>query len=354
MLKRKNHITKSICVVLFAIWLVGVSTVVFAAENDNFLGLSDKDRQELKALQKMERSGKLEECLKVGFTVANVMYPFTMAAAASHYNVPGAQLEPGTVEKSGELLEDLSANVSDKSIGDALYELGQQIKLQESRRPLEITPGMQAQMDHISGWLDANCHPHKNEEGEQAGKKQPVGPAEAAQPVPRVPSDATGVAFGELSANDVAILKAAEGIQLGDPGSADVQIIFDPNGPNGARLYRYLRKVHPDLAVRWVPIAYFGKTSAAVTGILLNSRNARQDLNTDLRYYDFDRHQGGVQPGSGKADPLPSGQKRLRKAWEKWGGHTPMIVFRDQSDRWLRTGGSGKRVINSVLARAAK
>lgn len=354
MLKRKHHIMKSICVLLLTTWLAGASAVAFAAENDNFLGLSDKDKQELKALQEMERSGKLGKCLKVGFAVENIMYPFTMAAAASHYNIPGARPEPGTIAKGGKLLEDLSANVSDESLSDALYKLGRQVELQEGKWPLDFTPDMQAQMGRIDDWLDANCHPHENGKGKQAEKEQPFGPAEAAQPVPRVSTDAAGVTFGKLSANDLAILKAAKGIQLGDPGSADIQIIFDPNAPNGARLYQYLRKIHPDLIARWVPIAYFGKTSAAVTGILLNSRNPKQDLNTDLRYYDFDRHEGGVQPGRSHSDSLPPEQKRLRKAWEKWGGYTPMIVFQDQSGRWLRTGGSGKTIINSVLARAAE
>ncbi|HET7314478.1 hypothetical protein [Salinisphaera sp.] len=320
-----------------------------AADGGNAFGLSAKDQRQLEQLRQMERSGKLEECLQISFSMMEVMYPFSMAAAASHYDIPGTQPKPGTLTEGGKLLEDLSANIADEVPSDALYKLGRQVALQEGKRPLEITPEMQAQMDRIAAWLDAHCHPQNNKKGET---EPSIGSAKAAQPVPNVSTDAPGVAFGKLSANDAAIVKAAQGIQLGDPGAANIQIIFDPNAPYGAKLYRYLRQAHPDLAIRWVPIAYFGKTSKAVTAILLNSRHPKRDLHTDLRYYNFDRHEGGVQPGRGHSYSLPPEQKRLRKAWEKWGGYTPMIVFCDQSGRWLRAGGSGKGVIDSVLARA--
>lgn len=159
----------------------------------------------------------------------------------------------------------------------------------------------------------------------------------------------------DLRSKETHIQRPADGIQTGDKaGAAHITVIFDPNGPYAAKLYTLLQKDHPDLAVRWVPIAYMTKTSAPLTALLIDSRSPQQDLNTDLADYNFNKRHGGIVPGSDRSSNLPAEQQHVFAALKKWGGYTPMIVFQDQAGRWLETGGSGSKVINSVLARAAK
>lgn len=314
--------------------------------------LSAKDKQQLAQMKKMVQSGKFKECLKISMILPSVTYPFVSVSATSHYNVPNAKLEPGTLTKSGKLLEDLSANVSDQVPSDALMKLGREIELQEGHDPIEVTSRFKSAMNTMNKWLQANCKPKGNEKG--ANNTASLH-ASAPKTVQKLISDAPGVMFGQLSANDAAILSAAEGIQVGEKaGQAHISVIFDPNGPYAAKLYTLLKKDHPDLAVRWVPIAYMTKTSKPLTSLLIHSHSPQQDLNTDLADYNFSKQHGGIVPGHERAKTLPSEQQHLSEAMKKWGGYTPMIIFQDDTGRWLKTGGSSSKVLNSVLARAAK
>ena len=318
--------------------------------------LSEKDKRELAAIRKMGPE-KFKECTKMALVVPATTYTFTVGVQDS---LGPTQPEPGSFAKLGKILENLSANVPDRTPSEALQKMGRQIELQEGHRPARVTPAFTAASQELGDWLDKNCKPRQAKKAEESLPGSGTGsagavPATAPKPVPKIVSDAPGVMFGQLSAADMAVLNAARGIQMGGmPGPADIQIIFDPNAPYGARLYQQLHKTHPDLAVRWVPIAYISKNSATLAEALLTSRTPQQDLNTDLLYYNFAKRHGGVQPGSDASGTLPPEQLNLRKAWVKWGGYTPMTIFKDQSDRWLRIGGSGVKVIDSVLARAAK
>lgn len=317
---------------------------------------SKKDQEAVERMQKMVHNAKFKECTKIAFTMPEITYPFTMAAAATQYNIPQAQPKPGMFARLGKLMEQVSTQVPDHIPSDALYKIGRQMELQEGKKEAQITPELKAQMQRLNQWVNANCNM-----GDDAGKTadaskkaKPPGPAMASKPVEKAATDAPGVMFGQISDNDEAILESAKGIQLGDaPGSARIQVIFDPNAPYGAKLYQRMQAHHADVPVRWVPVAYIAKNSAAVASLLIHSRVPKQDLNTDLKYYDFKHQRGGVQPGNSHPAPLPEAQTRLMKAVGKWGGYTPMFVFRDQQGRWLETGGSGEKVISSVLARAA-
>ncbi|KAJ0339059.1 hypothetical protein COL154_014232, partial [Colletotrichum chrysophilum] len=104
----------------------------------------------------MEQSGKFKECLKISTVMPSVTYPFSVASATSHYNVPNPKLEPGTLAKGGKILEDLSANIPDQVPSDALMKLGRQVELQEGHDPIEMTPEFKSAMNTLKDWLQAN------------------------------------------------------------------------------------------------------------------------------------------------------------------------------------------------------
>ncbi|WP_336366426.1 hypothetical protein [Marinobacter sp. C2H3] len=318
--------------------------------------LTEEDKRKLAQLKQMQQSGKFRECLKIGVVMPSATYAYTAAAATSHYNVPNTTLEPGTLAKSGKILEDLSANVPEEVPSDALMKMGRQMALQEGHDPIELTAEFKAAMTTLKDWLQANCEPDKTagDVGASSASTATAGPASAPNTVKPASSDAPGVQFGQLAANDALILQNADGIQTGDgAGPAHLTVIFDPNGPYAAKLYTLLQKKYPDVPVRWVPVAYMTKTSAPLTALLIHSRSPRQDLNTDLADYNFQNHHGGIVPGADRSSELPGEQQQLFEALKTWGGYTPMIVFEDQAGRWLQTGGSGEEVIHSVLAQAA-
>ncbi|GAB3339023.1 hypothetical protein [Marilutibacter aestuarii] len=149
-------------------------------------------------------------------------------------------------------------------------------------------------------------------------------------------------------------LQAAPGIRWsGAQGmKASVQVVCDANCPYCARLDRTLRARHPDLAVRWVPTAYFKPDSEAMAAALLSAPDPSAALAANYRDYDFGKNHGGYAPPPA-AKRLVDGHAALKAAWKQWGGFTPMVIVRTRDGRVLQAMGSGDRFLESVLAQAA-
>ena len=135
------------------------------------------------------------------------------------------------------------------------------------------------------------------------------------------------------------VLEAAQGIQVGGSAGqqASIQVIFDTNCPYCARLYEALKREHPKVAVRWVPIAYFRADSGSMAAAILRSPNPAASLDRDFTQYDFGKHHGGYRPSSGGLY-LSAENLALERRWRAWGGFTPMIVIRNKKGRILKTG----------------
>jgi thiol:disulfide interchange protein DsbG len=151
-------------------------------------------------------------------------------------------------------------------------------------------------------------------------------------------------------------LEGASGIVSGGTSGTtpNIQIIFDMNCPWCARLYMALKQKHPDIAVRWVPIAYFRNDSAAMAAAVLASDHPGAGLDVNFRNYDFQRDHGGYKldrrHAAGSLAPQHGSLKRL---WKTWGGYTPMFLFRNREGEIMLTGGAADWVVESVISRAA-
>lgn len=151
------------------------------------------------------------------------------------------------------------------------------------------------------------------------------------------------------------VLEAAQGVQVGGSagGQASIQVIFDANCPYCARLYEALKREHPSVAVRWVPIAYFRTDSGSMAAAILGSLDPAASLDRNFSQYDFKTHHGGCRSSSGGLY-LSAANFALERRWRAWGGFTPMIVIRSRQGRILKTGifGSTSEALRSVVSRA--
>ena len=157
------------------------------------------------------------------------------------------------------------------------------------------------------------------------------------------------VKFHMLPATAARVLEQAQGIVTGGNAKATpvFQVIFDPNAPSDAALWRNLQRLHPGVAVRWLPISYFGKDSAGVAATLLDAPDPAAALAENFGQYDRQSRHGGLQPTPGKS--LGAGQAALRAAWIQYGGYTPMIIVMDAGGHWQQTGGANPEVIDAAL-----
>lgn len=136
-------------------------------------------------------------------------------------------------------------------------------------------------------------------------------------------------------------LEQAPGIVGGSPSrvASRIQVVFDPNCPYSAKIYRYFKQHHPRTPIRWTPVAYMRADSYALAVAIFHSRDSRTSLDTDLDRYDFAAHRGGLPPpGSPSAEgALGPGQQALQQLWAtRWGAFTPMIFFRDRTGRTFK------------------
>lgn len=167
---------------------------------------------------------------------------------------------------------------------------------------------------------------------------------------------AQDVRIVSLPSSAWSVLERARGIDVGGSATArpSIQIIFDANCPYCARLYEKLRRDHPDLAVRWVPIAYFRSDSALLAMAILNSREPATSLRKNFDSYDYKAHRGGYQTLSGSPQAsFGKPQFHLTQYWKKWGGYTPMYVFRDNKGQIQMTGGSAEYIVKKVIKMSA-
>jgi hypothetical protein len=174
-----------------------------------------------------------------------------------------------------------------------------------------------------------------------------VGTALAADPEPR---------FRQVPVQAWETLEKAGGIVTGGtPGTRpNIQIVFDMNCPWCARWYMKLKQTHPDTAVRWVPIAYFRNDSAAMAAAVLASDHPGAGLDANFRNYDFQRDHGGYKLDSRHAsESLAPQHDSLKRFWKKWGGYTPMFLFRNRKGEIMLTGGAADWVVESVISQAA-
>lgn len=151
------------------------------------------------------------------------------------------------------------------------------------------------------------------------------------------------------------VLEAAEGIQVG--GSAgthpSIQVIFDANCPHCARLYEVLKREHPDVSVRWIPIAYFRADSGTMAAAIVHAPDPAASLDRNFGQYDFKARHGGFRSGADGAY-LSAANFALGRKWRLWGGFTPMIVIRNRQGQILRTGifGSTSGALRRVVSDA--
>lgn len=164
-------------------------------------------------------------------------------------------------------------------------------------------------------------------------------------------------AFWLMSQGTWQILQDSPGIVTGgDPKAVvSIQIVFDPNCPWCAKIYQYLKQKHPNIPVRWTPVAYMRPNSYSLAAAMFASSNPSVSLDQNEAHYDFAKLQGGYSERAvGTALTLGHGQRVLQQTWEaKWGGYTPMIFFRDSRGRVFQAQTDQPEVIDLVVKLAA-
>lgn len=156
-----------------------------------------------------------------------------------------------------------------------------------------------------------------------------------------------------------ASVERAQGVTVGgQPGTPlRVQVVFDPDCPYCALLYEYMKREYPQVAVRWVPIAFLLPDSSARAGAILASSNPAASLDQDFTHYDFNGlgSHGGYAIPKGKHYTLPAVNAELQRAWEyKWGGATPTVLIRNQDGTITRVLGFQTDVINRLLPKRSE
>lgn len=147
-------------------------------------------------------------------------------------------------------------------------------------------------------------------------------------------------------------IQQAEGIVMGGKkgDSPNIQVIFDANCPWCARLFVKMQNEHPDVAIRWVPIAYFESNSAAIAASILASRDPVKSLSVNFDNYDFKKERGGYPVPLATLDVhLPKPNLELKNEWTELGGYTPMIIYLDKKERVIITGGGADWIVNGVF-----
>ncbi|MES1954087.1 hypothetical protein SAHY_05873 [Salinisphaera hydrothermalis EPR70] len=171
-------------------------------------------------------------------------------------------------------------------------------------------------------------------------------------PKPKPKPARPAVTFHALPADAASVLAAAGGIVTGgDAGATPLfQVIFDPNAPSDAELWRHLHADHPDAVVRWLPVAYFNADSGPMAATMLAAADPAAALDANFRHYDRQTRHGALAPERGAR--LGAAQKRLLKAMSHWGGYTPMLIVTDADGTLSQTGGANAYIIDAAIARA--
>ncbi|KEZ76399.1 hypothetical protein [Salinisphaera hydrothermalis] len=62
-------------------------------------------------------------------------------------------------------------------------------------------------------------------------------------------------------------------------------MIFDPNAPSDAELWRHLHADHPGAVVRWLPVAYFNADSGPMAATMLAAADPAAALDANFRVH---------------------------------------------------------------------
>jgi hypothetical protein len=158
--------------------------------------------------------------------------------------------------------------------------------------------------------------------------------------------------FGVLGDQDWRLLESGPAVATGPKQRAAIQIVFDPNCPASANLFNRLAKTHTSTAIRWVPIAYYQRTSAGKAMSILADADPAAALTANFERYDFQAQQGAgtmveVSPG------LAQRMRSVRRQLDTWFGGTPLIVVRTDDGRVLMNNrGNQPQHVDGILALA--
>lgn len=175
-----------------------------------------------------------------------------------------------------------------------------------------------------------------------AGPLAAAGPASGT--LPSLPAEAWDVAA------------QARGVQFnGESGQQpELQIVCDAHCPYCARLYTQLRSRFQDVAVRWVPVAYFRPDSAALAAAILSADDPAAALDENYRHYDAAQRRGGYRQLQDAGGILDYEHELLRQGWRAWGGFTPMVMVRDRSGQVFRARDASPASIRQALSVAGR
>jgi hypothetical protein len=174
-------------------------------------------------------------------------------------------------------------------------------------------------------------------------------------PLPAPPPLKPGVIrLHPLPMEAAAILERARGVVIGAEAGASpaFQVIFDPNAPCDVELWRTLQHAHPELAVRWLPIAYFTADSAEVGLEILDAPAPATALDTHFQGIGHHVCHGDLpddDADKASTNVLDPAQTALLEAWQNWGGYTPMIILRDGDGQLQRADGASPEAVEAVL-----
>lgn len=118
----------------------------------------------------------------------------------------------------------------------------------------------------------------------------------------------------ELFQADWELVGRSPGIVVAKTGRPSVQVIFDANCPNSARLYQHLQRQALPVSMRWVPVAWLRPNSLKKAAALLAAPDPAAALDDNFNRYDFRRYEGAVVPASVPRE-LPQQIESLQSHW---------------------------------------
>ena len=164
-----------------------------------------------------------------------------------------------------------------------------------------------------------------------------------------LPAFAEDSVFKTLTQDDWQIVTQSKGVMKEGESKSYIQIIFDVNCPHSAKLFTWLADRHPNTPIRWVPIAYFRKDSAALASSILSSKAPYLALTDSFAQYDFE-HQRSSYQNNGDSGVTKSINSSLKTRWLEWIGATPLIIVNTQKNEILMHAGSrDKKAIQQII-----
>lgn len=154
----------------------------------------------------------------------------------------------------------------------------------------------------------------------------------------------------ELSQADWEIVGRSPGIVVSRMGRPSVQIIFDANCPNSARLHEHLQRKALPVSIRWVPVAWMRPSSLKKAAALLTAPDPTEALRDNFNRYDFKRYEGAIVPASVPRE-LPQQIETLQSYWRTWIGGTPTVIVRTADGHvLLHAGVADLAAIDALIA----